>query len=293
LRVVGAIPKIVQRRLLFLVGDVLLVSTSILLALLIRFEFRIPSRELEVWALYVLLALLVRMPVFAAYGLYRMSWSQVSVGDLVRVALATAFGSALLGTSFLAARSLGLAAAFPTSVVVLEFFITLTLMGGFRSIRRVLKSRPPSGREGARVLIAGAGSAGELILRAMQDEHPPTYQPVGFVDDDPLKAGVVVRGVRVVGTRADMPRLAASLGARELLIAMPSASSDLIRETVALGRSAGLKTIRILPSLVTSVSKGVGLWAVREIQLADLLGRPKVEIDSEAVTGVLRGAPWS
>ena len=140
------------------------------------------------------LAVAVRLPVFAAYGLYRMSWSQVSVGDLVRVALATAFGSALLGTLFLAARGRGFAAMFPTSVVLLDFFITLTLVGGFRSIRRVLKSRAPSTRDGVRVLIAGAGSAGELILRAMQDEHPPTYLPVGFVDDDPHKGDVTVRG---------------------------------------------------------------------------------------------------
>jgi FlaA1/EpsC-like NDP-sugar epimerase len=286
----NSIPKVVQRRLLFLVGDLLLVSASILLALLIRFEGHAPSREREVLAFYVLLAMVVRMPVFAAYGLYRMSWSQVSVGDLVRVAMATAIGSAGLGTVFLAARSLNLAAAFPTSVVILDFFIALTLVGGFRSVRRVIKAGMPGSRVGVRVLIAGAGSAGELILRAMQDEHPPTYQPMGFVDDDPLKAGVSVRGVRVVGLRADIPQLAKSLHIQELLIAIPSASADTIRETVAWGREAGIKTIRILPSLVTSVSKGVGLWAVREIQLADLLGRPKVEIDAPAVAGVLRGA---
>jgi FlaA1/EpsC-like NDP-sugar epimerase len=286
----NAIPKVAQRRLVFLAGDLLLLSLSILLALLIRFEGRIPAREREVWAVYVLIAIVARIPVFAAYGLYRMSWSQVSVGDLVRVALATAFGSALLGTAFLAARSLKLAAVFPTSVVILDFFIALTLIGGFRSLRRVLKAGKPGSRIGVRVLIVGAGSAGELILRAMQDESPPTYQPMGFVDDDPLKAGVTVRGVRVVGTRADIPHLAKTLHIQELLIAVPSASADTIRETVALGRQARIKVIRILPSLVTSVSKGVGLWAVREIQLADLLGRPKVEIDAPAVAGVLRGA---
>ncbi len=290
MRLLNAIPKVAQRRLVFLAGDLVLVSASILLALLIRFEGRIPARETEVWAFYVLLAAVVRIPTFAAYGLYRMSWSQVSVGDLVRVALATAFGSALLGTVFLAARGRGLAAAFPTSVVLLDFFIALTLIGGFRSVRRVLKSRKPASGGGVRVLIVGAGSAGELILRAMQDEHPPTYEPVGFVDDDPHKAGVSVRGVSVAGARSDIPRIARSMGVGELLIAIPSASSETIRQTVALGREAGIKTIRILPSLVTSVSKGVGLWAVREIQLADLLGRPKVDIDGPAVAGVLRGA---
>ena len=286
----GAIPKVVQRRLFFLAGDLIIVSASILLALYLRFEGAVHPREQQLLAFYVLLAVVVRVPVFYAYGLYRMSWSQVSVGDLVRVAIATAFGSAILGTVFLACRGRGLDGTFPSSVVVLEFFITLTLMGGFRSIRRVLQSRRARTRDGVRVLIAGAGSAGELILRAMQDEHPPTYLPVGFVDDDPTKSGVSVRGVQVMGAMSDIPRLAASLRVQEMLIAMPSASAEVTRETVAWGRRAGIKTIRILPSLVTSVSKGVGLWAVRELQLPDLLGRPKVEIDGPAVAGVLRGA---
>jgi FlaA1/EpsC-like NDP-sugar epimerase len=290
MNILKAIPKIIQRRLLFLGGDIFLVSISILLALQIRFEGHVPSSERDVYALYVFLAVVIRIPVFGAYGLYRMSWSQVSVGDLVRVGLATAFGSGILGTVFLGARGRGLGVIFPVSVVLLDFFIALTLVGGFRSIRRVLKARKPSSNRGVRVLIAGAGNAGELILRAMQDEHPPTYQPVGFVDDDPHKAGVSVRGVQVAGAIADLPRLTQALSVQELLIAMPLASSDAIRETVAVGRKAGIKTIRILPSLVTSVSKGVGLWAVREIQLADLLGRPKVEIDAAAVAGVLRGA---
>ncbi|HXX94845.1 MAG TPA: nucleoside-diphosphate sugar epimerase/dehydratase [Planctomycetota bacterium] len=284
------IPKVSQRRLVFLLGDCFLISAAMASAVYVRFEGAVPDYERTVLWFYVLVALIVRIPVFAAYGLYSMSWSQVSVGDLIRVVIATGFGSAVIGSVFLALRGRGFAAAFPTSVVILDFFMALVLVGGFRSIRRVLKGahRARQGL-GRRVLIVGAGSAGEMILRAMQEENPPTYQPIAFVDDDPGKQGVAIRGVRVAGTRKELPALVRSLRASELLIAIPSAPSETVRETVALGRRAGLKDIRILPSLVTSVSRGVGLWAVREIELADLLGRPKVTIDSARVDSVLRG----
>jgi FlaA1/EpsC-like NDP-sugar epimerase len=276
-----------KRSLLFGLGDVLLIALSLYLAFLIRFEGRIPQANFGNLGTALLVALVLKLPVFYLFKLYRMSWAYVSFSELVDIFKAVTLSSVALGTFFFLWGSPVM--ILPRSVLMLDYFLTLFLIGGFRSSKRIYQGwRSGFYREGRRVLIVGAGNAGEQIVRAMLQEKRSQYLPVGFVDDDPAKQGVTIHGVRILGTRQKIPQIAQQHAIEELLIAMPSVSSEVIRKTVEISRQAGLKNIKILPGFHELVTGRVGLTDIREVQLEDLLGREPVCIDVREIEGYLK-----
>ncbi len=180
-----------RRVLLFLVADGLLLSLALYGAFLLRFEGQIPQKDLASLGIYLMIALGVKLPVFYLLGLYRMSWTYVSFNELIAVFKAVSLSSVVLGALFFILRGEHLVGAFPRSIFILDYFLTLFLIGGLRSAKRIylgLFGGFPS--QGRRVLIVGAGDAGEQIARAMLQERRSQYLPVGFVDDDPNKQGI-------------------------------------------------------------------------------------------------------
>lgn len=280
-------PSLWKNRLLLVLGDTLIIGLSLYLAFLIRFEGRIPLGSFRNLGVLILVALALKLPIFYLLRLYRMSLAYVSFAELFDVFKAVTLGSIALGTVFFLWASQ--TAILPRSVLILDYFITLFLIGGFRSAQRIYQGWCGSFfREGPRVLIVGAGNAGEQIVRAMLQEKRSHYFPVGFVDDDPAKQGLTIHGVRVLGRRREIPQIVQQHAIEELLIAMPSVSSKVIRETVELGRQAGLKSIKVLPGFHELVTGRVGLTDIRDVQLEDLLGREPVRIDAREIEAYLQ-----
>jgi FlaA1/EpsC-like NDP-sugar epimerase len=145
----------------------------------------------------------------------------------------------------------------------------------------------PDSASTPRMLVFGAGEAGGQIVRSLLRDSRSSWLPVAFIDDDPLKKNRSVAGVRVLGGRLDIARVARASQADCLLVAVPSALPDLKQELAAIAYGCGL-SIRILPPLSELVDASVTALDIREITEADLLGRPQVDIDLEAVAGVLR-----
>ncbi len=282
---------ILQRTLPFWIGDAFLLSLALYLSFELRFlEVGIPSEWQERFRFYLALSLIVKLPVFAAFRLYRMSWAHVSFPELARVFLAVSAGSSLLGTLYFLLERADVLVALPASVLVMDYALSLLFIGAFRSAKRIqmglTQKRPTQGR---RVLLVGAGNAGEQVLRAMLRNPDARYVPIGFVDDDPAKQGSSIHGVPVLGPRRRIPELARSYEIDSLVITMPSAPSRVIRDVVELGRQAGIRNIRVLPSLSELMTGRLRLSDIREVRLEDVLGRDPVEIDLRAVEGYIRG----
>jgi FlaA1/EpsC-like NDP-sugar epimerase len=275
--------------LFFLTIDVLLIALSMWLAFLFRFEWTIPQRYLgDLWIL-ILIALGMKIPIFYLQGLYQLSWSYVSVQELLSVFKGVLYSSFLLGTAFFILRPVFPELAFPRSILFIDFLLALFFIGGFRSAKRVwlqfVKNFPLGGK---RTLIVGAGDAGEQLLRSMLKSSNTNYLPIGFVDDDPAKQGTSIQGVKVLGTREEIPQLVGDHDIEELLIAIPSSSPKVIKETVELGRRARVKSMKILPDISELLSGSVGLADVREVQLEDLLEREPVRIDTHEIENYLK-----
>jgi FlaA1/EpsC-like NDP-sugar epimerase len=272
-----------------LLADLLLICGALYGAFLLRFDGQIPAQWLHALRSFLLLAIAIKIPVFYLLGLYRMSWAHVSVRELLSIFIAVSLSSSLLGTSFFLFRDELFTGAFPRSILILDYVLTLVLLGALRFAKRIHMGLSSGfSRQGRRVLIVGAGNAGDQIVRAMLRETRSLYLPMGFVDDDPAKQGVALHGIRVLGRRREIPSLVGKYGVQELLIAMPSAPPRLIRETVELGRRAGLQHIRIIPGLPELVSGRISLSDIREVQLEDLLGRDLVRIEAHEIEAYLK-----
>lgn len=245
----------------------------------------------------LLVVIAIKLLVFIAGRFYTKWWRFTSMRDLQSVVVAVLIGSLLVTTVLALWHPVHrgpreVVVGLPRGVLVLDFFITLTLVGGARFLVRSLVERPGRSdlvaRRGREVLICGAGDAGNTLLRDIQRNRALGYNPVGLIDDDPRKAGLRVQGVRVLGARQDLKAILKETKIDEVLIAMPSAPGSVRREITDACRVAGVKC-RTLPSLNELIAGEVTVRMLRDVSVEDLLGRAPVRIEFERVSRYLNG----
>ncbi len=281
-----------QRLMLFLAGDVVLIAVALLLSgLLASGDWRTLGYGHGLAPLLAL-ALAVKIPLLQQHRLYSMSWNYASTRELAALIRAVTMASLVLVTVVAISQWLtpGVLPK-PSAALAIDYLLTITLLGGFRSAKRLTRewSRPKGDESLRPVLIVGAGNAGEQLVRQLREEVNPRYRAIGFVDDSDSKQGTSVHGVPVLGSRKDIPALVRRLQAQELWIAMPSCPGPVVRQTVELGRQAGLGQVKVMPGLGALLNGEVRLADLRQVQLEDLLARDKVQIDAQGVAASLEG----
>jgi FlaA1/EpsC-like NDP-sugar epimerase len=210
--------------------------------------------------------------------------------ELVKLFKALSIGTLFLGMAlfFLRVYKPFMVFPFPRSTLLIDYIISLFLIGSFRISKRLvlegIKSPFKSKEEKVKVLIYGAGGAGEQITRDMQRNKNSNYLPIGFVDDSPAKQGVAIHGIKVLGKGEEIQKICKNNRVDEILIALPSAHSKQIKKIVEEIRESNLiKEIKILPSVTDLINGNVTLSDIHEIELDDLLGRSPVKIDFGAI----------
>lgn len=276
-----------KRTLMLMAIDVVLVNLAAFLSFYIRFEGNIPSEYFLTYYHSAWAATLIYLAVFYVFGLYKRLWQYASIGELLLIVFAVTVGTAATVTVvyFLAPMR------FPHSVAALLWFTTLFLVGASRFAWRILQENvftphvPGSQRQ---VLIVGAGDAGVVAVRELKNRNYHEGRPVGFIDDDPKKQHFQLMGIPVLGTHKDIARVVKNHNIDEVIIAMPSASGDIIREIVQITEKTGVD-LKILPGVYDLLSGKVDTKEIREVQVEDLLGREQVNVDLEEVAGYLAG----
>jgi len=234
------------------------------------------------------LVLLIRFGASILFDLSTSQWRFISVADVIRLGMATVSGSAAL---VLAARLQQ--GFFPMSlqVVLVDTIFYLCITGALwityrASFERVRLSRSPR-KPTVRVLVVGAGEAGNLLVREME-RFPTGYHPVGFVDDDPAKQGARIHGVRVLGRVRDLAKIAMAHKADEVIIAIPSASPKELRELVSTCERSGLK-FKVLPGIIEVLAGDVRVGQLRDVRIEDLLGRDPIQLELPELSADLKG----
>jgi len=162
-------------------------------------------------------------------------------------------------------------------------------IGGFRFAIRLSKEILHSDRDkGKRILIVGAGDAGESIIREMNKNGNLNYNPVGLIDDDPKKNGQRLHGVKVLGNREAIPEVVKTYSIDEIVISIPSASNAEIKDIIEYCIKSGAK-FKTIPALSELMDDKVSVSQIRDVQMEDLLGRDPVEIDLERIKDEFMG----
>jgi FlaA1/EpsC-like NDP-sugar epimerase len=269
---------------LMLVGSLHLaiIPVSTYLAFWLRFDGNIPPEYFVTFAQTLPWLFLIRGITFAPFGLYGGLWRYAGIWDLSRIVLAVFTSSTLL--QVLVYRSLG-PGTYPRSIVIIDSLVLVFFLGGARLLRRMVPVLTRA-RPARRVLVIGAGDAGDMIVREMLKSG--VYEVVGFIDDDWSKVGHTIHGVKVLGTRADLVRVIAATGAREALVAIPSATPATVRSFVRMLEDFKI-TITTLPSLSELVNGQVRVKQIRPLAIEDLLPRSQVRLNPEDGRRLVKG----
>lgn len=179
-------------------------------------------------------------------------------------------------------------ASWPT--VIAGGVIALVIMAGTRYAWRlgIERRRRPTGEHAERLLVFGAGEGADQVIRAMLSDPASPYLPVALLDDNPAKRNLRIRGIAVVGTRRDLAKAAVGYQAETLLIAIPSATAELVSELTDLAQANKLD-VKVLPPVHEVVGGGVGLGDIRAVTMADILGRHEIHLDPAGMAGYLKG----
>ncbi|MGD8603340.1 MAG: polysaccharide biosynthesis protein, partial [Anaerolineales bacterium] len=279
----------IRNRYLLLI-DLILIVTGVLASFALRldlgpaFSYYLPS-ALKMIAV----AVIIKPIVYFLFGLYRRYWVYASIRELRLIFFATVAASVWVSVVVLFIRSLGgFFEGFPRSVLGIDWLLSLFSVGGLRVIIRVLaetgqisqkSSSPGSAR---RLIIAGAGAAGVLVVRELQRNPQMNVRPVGFVDDDPEKLGKEIHGINVLGQLDEVGEVVEKEQADEVVIAIPTAPGQVIRLVTDQCRQKGIP-FRTMPGMYELIGGQVSVNRLREVAIDDLLRREPAVIDDEAV----------
>ena len=247
------------------------------LAWLIRFEFDVPPGMVAVMLQTIPVLLVAKALGFLASGQFHGWWRYVSIRDVLPIAAGTALGSVLFaaGVWWLWGPT-----HVPRSIYLLDWVNTMALVLGARYLIRMGRETLGRRRYGIerRVLIVGAGAAGQMIAREIAGNASLGMRQVGFIDDDRAKIGTRIHGVKVLGDHEKIADLCAKHDVNEIVIAIPSASASVVRDIVEHCRKVSA-TFRILPGIGDLIDGKVSVRALRNLDLEDLLGRDPVALD--------------
>ena len=279
---------------LMIFSDVLIFTLSIVISYLFRFEFLLSPFYIHQIKTVLLWIIPLKVVVFIFSGVYRGMWRYTSIRDFWLLARAC-----LLSTLLILAVILYISGfkGYSRSIFFMDGVFTFLLVGGkLIAIRSYYSGFANPGIKEEllpkvtykNVLIIGAGDAGEKILREIFENNQLHYKVVGFIDDDPQKKGRSIHGVPVLGNLGKITPILEKEDVKEILIAIPSAKGDQIRNIVETCKDCDV-SYKILPGMGELIDGRVSIKVLRDISYEDLLGRPPVELDNTGISGYLKG----
>jgi FlaA1/EpsC-like NDP-sugar epimerase len=278
----------VSKRLILEVSvDLCLIVLVSYLAWVLRLAtLSLPGEYRHLWTIYLVPQVTLRLAALAAFRQYRVCWRYFGLHELRWLIAATTVASALF-----AMLVLSLTPHYPLSVLAISWMLNILLIGGVRvAYRMAYEGRGGRGLRGSeeqpRLLIIGAGNFGEGLARELL-RRANGGRPIGFVDDDARKRGLLIHGLPVLGAVEDVTRIAREQAVDEVVIAIPSATGTQIRRILGYCEELPVR-LRTCPGF-SDLRPGDGARQLRRIELSDLLRRPPVKIHLESIANYLTG----
>lgn len=258
-------------------------------AWLLRFEFEIPPEFETTFRSSMAVVVGVQLLTGLVFGFYRGWWRYVGLADVVRLVIGLTVSLSVLLAGWYVGNLFGVEARFvrsPRGVLLIDWSFALLTLFGARVVIRMGRDRLRPADQSAttirRVLIVGAGDAGETLAREIEHRPQLGMRVVGFIDDQRAKWGSQIRGINVFGPIANVAGIADTLEAGEVLIAIPSASGKRIREILHHLSEADLP-VKTMPGIDQLVSGKVHVTQLRPVNVEDLLRRERIDLPGDPV----------
>ena len=281
-----------NRFLFFFLLDILIVIFSLYLSFLVHFDFnlRVPYVELlrEVLIFFVVL----KIGFFAVFRVYRITWRYVGVAELMNIVLAVAVAEMALlilslPNSFFQLPITGLA----RRIFLVDGFFTLAFISGLRISKKlymeVLREKG-AGRKGKNTLIIGAGNTGEMLIQDMARNGFADFYPIGLLDDDRMKVGSYIHGVKVLGGLGKLGELIGPLKVEMVIIAIPSLDHNTMRNLYEAARKLKV-AVKVVPRIYDFDKPDINLKGLEDISIEDLIGRQVIKVDYRGIRSFIEG----
>ena len=272
--------------MLIFAHDLIMVPVAWLGSYWVRFNLSVIPEDYLARAVQVLpLVIGVQALTFYMFGMYRGVWRFASLPDLVRIMKAVALGSVII---IVILSLLYRLQQTPRSIVLLYPLLLMILLSGPRFLYRWSRDHKLNLKTGKRVLIVGAGQAGEMLVRDLLRKQGHDHVPVAFVDDKPRRQGQDLHGVPVVGSCDDLPAVVKRLDIELIMLAVPSARAAQMRHIVEQCEQCEVP-FQTVPPLEALISGQVSINELRAVSIEDVLGRDPVTLDWEGIRSGLTG----
>ncbi|MFO7987347.1 MAG: nucleoside-diphosphate sugar epimerase/dehydratase [Desulfatiglandaceae bacterium] len=276
-------------------GDAVLVALSLYLAYLLRFDGSIPASQFGSFVHILPWVIPIKLAAFFFFGLYKGMWRYTGIYDLENLVKACVISSGIIVFILvLTVRFEG----YPRSIFVIDLVLTFLFLSGTRvGIRLLLSSGSERHRlpflgqkdeDKERILIVGAGDAGEKLIREIRENEGLKYDVAGFLDDDARKQSQTIHGVPVLGSVGEVEKIAEKEEIDAIIIAISAASAGEMRRVVGLCEATGIPC-KTLPGVGELIEGKVAVRSIRKVRYEDLLGRRQVRLNLKQIGGYLSG----
>ncbi|MCX8084287.1 MAG: polysaccharide biosynthesis protein [Calditerrivibrio sp.] len=266
------------KKIIAVVVFAFLTGCSIFLSYLLRFEFSIPSDFYKELIKHLPFIIFTKMAVFWYFNFFRGWWRYVSIYDAINIIKASIFSTIIIVLYFYVVYRFY---KMPRSAFIIDFFLFTMFIFLLRISPRIFKESYEKflGKNltKKRVLIVGAGSAGQMIAREIRENERLQAEVVGFVDDDATKLKTYIQGIQVIGRIEDIPVVVKDDEIDEVIIAIPSATSDQMQKILEKCRESEAR-YKIIPGFGELLEGKLSVSRVREVQIEDLLGRAPIRL---------------
>jgi FlaA1/EpsC-like NDP-sugar epimerase len=273
------------RKLILMLLDVTLVNIATLAAIILVFQVSLPGGQNRLGSFSLALSI-VSLLAFYICGFHKRIWVYFGPAEVFVIikAVTAAYICQFCLNILLFANYL------PHSVFLLSWMMALFLITGSRLFWKILRSYNRLKQSSAHqkpVLIVGAGGAGAMVARAIR-ENDAGIVPVGFIDDSADKQNMKLYNLPVLGKRDDIPAVVKKYGVKEIIIAIPTASSKTLRELVSISRLTQAR-LKITPSVFNFINGVMDLSQIKDVEYEDLLHREPVKVNLDDIAGYLHG----
>lgn len=272
--------------------DVLSILGAYFFALLLRFDFNystIPQQYLDTYFLSIPFWCVASVIVFYCVRLYHSIWTYVSAAELFQIVKAYVILLPIL-LLFSLLTGMQMPRSYYVMGYIMSFCLTSAIRFSYRFLRMLQRDSIPHGKSASkeRIMIIGAGAAGQMLIRELQQTDRIDSVVCCAIDDNPNKLGRMIEGVRIVGNRHDIVNLAKKYNITDIIYAIPSSTQQTKKEILNICKETGCK-LQIIPGIYQIVNEEMRISQLRDVEVTDLLGREQIKVNNEQILADIAG----